>query len=177
MRKIKIGEFDAVFNIMKESFPRDEYRDKSAQRALLDRSRYALYVEEDGNGAPGAFISVWRFDGFTYIEHFAVKADMRSTGIGGRMLTGLEQAERDAGRRLCLEVEPPCGDMQKRRIGFYERNGFSLNFYPYEQPAFSENKKPVPLLIMSTCGTLTEEEFCSVRALLYKEVYNKTAQN
>ena len=174
MRKIRNGEFDAVFDIMKESFPRDEYREKSAQRALLGNQRYALYVEDDGKGTPGAFISVWRFDGFTYIEHFAVRADMRNAGFGRRMLTELEETEMGAGRRLCLEVEPPDGDMQRRRIGFYERNGFSLNFYPYEQPAFSEDKKPVPLLIMSTRGTLTEEEFCSVRALLYREVYKKT---
>ena len=174
MRKIRNGEFDDVFNIIEQSFPRDEYREKNAQSALLDDERYDIYVEDDGNGAPGAFISVWRFDGFTYVEHFAVRADMRNTGMGGRMLTELEQTEREAGRRLCLEVEPPEGDIQRRRIGFYERNGFSLNFYPYEQPAFSEDKKPVPLLIMSTCGTLTEKEFCNVRALLYKEVYKKT---
>lgn len=31
---------------------------------------------------------------------------------------------------MLLEVEPSEGQMRRRRIGFYERNGFYLKHYP-----------------------------------------------
>ena len=34
--------FDAVYEIMKESFPRDEFRSYEGQKALLERSDYHL---------------------------------------------------------------------------------------------------------------------------------------
>ena len=74
--------------------------------------------------------------------------------------------------RICLEVEFPDNEISRRRIGFYERNGFVLNNYPYIQPPISEGRNPVPLKIMTTDKGITEEQFNKIRALLYKYVYN-----
>ena len=61
--------------------------------------------------------------------------------------------------------------MKKRRIGFYERNGFFLNEYPYVQPPISQGRKPVPLMIMTSGAAISEKEFEEIRNTLYKEVY------
>ena len=67
--------------------------------------------------------------------------------------------------------ELPENELARRRIGFYSRNGFKLNNYPYIQPPMSAGKNPVPLLIMTTGGVLAESEFINMRDILYKNVY------
>lgn len=46
----------------------------------------------------------------------------------------MEEYIRQSGKPVLLEVEPPLGEMEQRRIGFYERLGFHLNPYAYVQP-------------------------------------------
>ena len=72
----------------------------------------------------------------------------------------------------CQTVEPPEGELTRRRIAFYERNGFCLNPYPYAQPSIAEGRAPVPLMIMTYGHQISEEEFIKTRDLLYKEVYH-----
>ena len=160
-------EFDAVFRIMEQSFPTDERRPKEEQRALLNNPRYTVFVRRDGERV-AALIAVWRFEGFCFIEHFAVEETCRNSGIGGRMLTELAALVKCP---LCLEVEPPEDALTKRRVGFYERHGFSLNPYPYFQPPISKGKNTIPLVLMSSNGVLTEAQFQRIKAVLYREVY------
>ena len=74
---------------------------------------------------------------------------------------------------ICLEVELPETEKAKRRIAFYERNGFFLNNYEYEQPAYSADKKAVPLLIMTYNKPVSYERFKEIRKELYLHVYEK----
>ncbi len=159
--------FNEVFAVMQASFPPDERRPREEQLALLSDARYRLHTTED-NGSVVAFAATWEFADFLFVEHLAVAASHRNRGLGADMLARL-QAESD--RRLCLEVELPEGDLARRRIGFYERNGFTFNPYPYTQPPISKGRAPVPLRLMSTGGALTAAEFTSVRDTLYREVY------
>lgn len=61
--------------------------------------------------------------------------------------------------------------MAKRRIGFYKRNKFFLNDYPYMQPSISAGKVAIPLLIMTTGGTVDEVTFEQMKDTLYAKVY------
>ena len=76
-----------------------------------------------------------------------------------------------AGGRMCLEVELPDTETAKRRIGFYERNGFFLNRYPYEQPPLSKGADRIPMYVMTAGRPVGEEEFESLRRLVYASVY------
>lgn len=164
----QLHDFDAIYKIMEESFPEDERRPYDEQKALLLDSRYSI------SGENGGFIATWEFDDFIFIEHFAVDKNMRNSGLGSRMLKEFLETSK---KPVCLEVEPPDTEMAKRRIGFYERNGFFLNEYDYFQPPISKGKKIVPLMIMTSGEKVTKEAFERIRDTLYKEIYKYGAKN
>ncbi len=76
-----------------------------------------------------------------------------------------------ANKKIVLETERPETDIARRRIRFYERLGFKLNRHNYTQPAYSPEKKPVPMFIMSHPKEITEQEFSAIREKLHKTVY------
>ena len=169
LRNTSVDEFDAVYDIMENSFPDHEYRSYCGQKMLFSKPEYDIYVVDGDDSTLRAFVSVWDFDNFAYIEHLAVNPACRNAGIGASILAAVKEK---AGKRICLEVELPENDIARRRIGFYTRNGFSLNEYHYIQPPMSAGKNPVPLLIMTTDGAVDEKEFEYIKDKLYEKVYN-----
>ncbi|MBR5808662.1 MAG: GNAT family N-acetyltransferase [Clostridia bacterium] len=165
IKKMKREDFDRVYDIMEQSFPSDEIRPYDEQKNLLETPAYSLYITEQKN----AFIGVWEFDCFVFIEHFAVSCKCRNTGLGGKILSEFLGKQK---KTVCLEVELPITDISKRRIGFYERNGFFLNEYDYFQPPISKGKNIVPLMIMTSKSKVSEKDFYVIRDTLYKEVYD-----
>lgn len=149
---------------MEQSFPKEEYRPYAAQRALLDRPEYAIYGMKEGSSIVG-FAAVWELEDWLFLEHLAVDPECRNKGIGGQLLGFF------TGKRCCLEVEPPVTELTHRRVGFYERNGFFLNDYPYVQPSLGEGRSPVPLSIMTSGSAISPEEFAKLKSLLYTRVY------
>lgn len=173
LEKLKQEEFENVYAIMERSFPEDERRTKEEQRALLDNPLYHLYILRDEVSLDvKAFVAVWKLDMVVFVEHLAVNPQFRNGGLGSLILKELMQIYDE---KICLEVEPPIEEMAKRRIGFYERNGFFLNSYDYMQPPISEGRRSIPLLIMTSGSEVTEEEFGKIRDLLYSRVYQITA--
>ncbi len=173
MQNMQPDEFDQVFSIMERSFSKDEYRTYEEQKQLLEDGRYHIYVMHQAAGSSGhvqAFLSVWQFEQFAYIEHFAAEPEVRGQGLGSRILQ--EAVQRFPGQ-ICLEVELPETDMAKRRIAFYERNGFYLNSYPYMQPSISKGKQELPLMVMTYGEGVSKERFAAIRNTLYQEVYKQ----
>ena len=152
-------DFDSVWEIMEDSFPRDERRSREEQRKILGVSWYHLYGYRS-HGELMAFLAVWEFDTFTFVEHFAVKKSCRNGGLGAVLLTQ-------------LTVELPNGELEARRIAFYERNGFVMNPFEYMQPAMGEDRHAIPLRIMSYPKRLLADEFETVRDVLYCHVYQQ----
>lgn len=169
LEKMRTANFDSVFSIMENSFPSDEYRPYKEQKELLSDPKYSIYVLLDSeNGKTKAFIALWEFVDFAYIEHFAVAPEYRSQGLGSLMLRETTQM---LGCPICLEVELPENDIAKRRIAFYKRNDFFLNEYPYIQPPISKGKNPLPLLIMTSKSRITEDQFEKIKTAIYQNVY------
>lgn len=167
LKKTGREQFDAVYRIMEQSFPADERRPYSEQEVLLENPHYSLYIYQEQDVK--AFIAAWEFDDFVYVEHFAVDEKYRNARLGGKMLKEFTEKQN---KTVCLEVELPETALAKRRIGFYERNGFFYNDYEYFQPPISEGKKIVPLAIMTSGKHIDYETFNGIRSVLYKEVYN-----
>lgn len=166
--KMRENEFEQVFDLMVEAFPVDERRTFDEQKALLSNPIFDIYVCKDNqNSEIKGFISVYHLDDFTFVEHFAVNPKYRNLGLGHDILSNLTARF----GKLLLEVELPKTEQAKRRIGFYERNGFYLNDYPYIQPPISKGTNPVPLLLMTTGAALNTEEFYKAKSMLYKHVY------
>lgn len=165
--------FDQIYTLMEQSFPLEEYRPYPEQKALLSRPAYGLYAaRDDREGNLLGFAAVWEWEDFAFIEHIAVSPHYRNEGLGGKLL---DQVVALLGKPVCLEVEPPDGGMASRRIGFYQRHGFFLNPYPYTQPAISEGRKPIPLLIMTYGREISEGAFVTIRNRLYRQVYQVEA--
>ncbi len=160
--------FPKVYEIMEQSFPKEEYRSYEDQLALLEREEYKLYGAIGSNGELMAFFAVWELIDFLFIEHFAVRDKLRNQGLGAQMIRSL-QARYSA--PMCLEVELPQNALTERRIAFYERNGFYLNHFPYEQPSLGAGRAAVPLRIMTSGGPLSEGTFRYLKERLYKVVY------
>ena len=166
--EITKDRFNEIYAIMEKSFPEDEFRPYIEQEALFSNQRYRVFgnIEED---RLSSFIATWFFKDFIFIEHFATDPAYRNMGIGEKILSYLLET---FSMPICLEVEKPENETQKRRVAFYTRNGFALNCFPYMQPPISQGKAPVPLMIMTSGGYVTEEEFLSIKKTLYNEVYN-----
>lgn len=168
-KKLLKSDFDKIFSIMETSFPRDEYRTYDAQKALFDNNAYAVYgLTDDESDAIKAFISVWNFNKIAFIEHFAVNPKYRNGGIGSKLLNDIIKL---LGKTVCLEVELPENELACRRIGFYQRNNFFLNKYPYMQPPLIDGAKEIPLFIMTLGDYIDKDTFDWLKNLLYTEVY------
>ena len=159
--------FDEVYSIMEKSFPPDEIRPYDEQKALLSNDFHRVYTLIDGDRICSV-AATWQFSEVLFIEHLATDSDLRGRGMGVQILDFLTENEK---RTVCLEVEPPENELARRRIAFYERQGFNLNEYPYIQPAISYGRSPIPLMIMTHSRKIDKCEFEGIKRLLYKEVY------
>ena len=167
MVKATVNDFDKIFKIMQGSFPADEYRYREEQLALFDDSAYTVYLKKEGEQIV-AFLAVWEFDDFIFLEHFAVDKSYRARGLGSQML---KEVAKQYLKPICLEVELPTTDISKRRVKFYERNGYFFNDYTYYQPPISKGKNAIALRIMSNKSPLSRVEFETVKSTLYTKVY------
>ncbi|HZJ75538.1 MAG TPA: GNAT family N-acetyltransferase [Clostridia bacterium] len=174
LKKLNAEDFDEVYSLMEKSFPKDEYRSYKEQKELLSNPIYSIYALQGDGGSVKAFIAVWEFNEFLFIEHLAVNPEYRNSGIGTRMLSEIAAL---FNKTACLEVEPPETELSCRRIGFYERNNFFFNEYPYIQPAISKGRKPVTLFIMTSGGTVDEKMWRQIKNTLYSKVYKCSASH
>ena len=165
LQRINETNFPEIYRIMQASFSDDEYRPYDEQLALFEEPEYRIYY------MPAGFLAVWEFESFIYIEHFAVDPVLRNSGTGSAMLQELVKQYQ---KPICLEVELPEDELTRRRIGFYERNGFAFNEYPYIQPPISKGKSPVPLRIMTYGSAITQDTFEEMKRVLYQRVYKCT---
>ena len=82
-------EFPAVFEMMKNSFPQEEYRTYFGQKALLEKPGYTIYVKRGQEKQIQGFAAVWQWENLSFIEHLAVAPQYRNQGIGGEILKEL----------------------------------------------------------------------------------------
>ncbi|MBR2328135.1 MAG: GNAT family N-acetyltransferase [Clostridia bacterium] len=167
MELLTVADFEEIYEILENSFPENERRGKERQRALFSDGRYRVYGKKE-DGRLVAFIAVWELSKVNFIEHFAVSPSHRGKGMGRELLLELTGG---MGGRFCLEVEPPDCDIAKRRIAFYERCGFFFHGYDYTQPPMDIGREAIPLRIMTSFPSLSENDFKALRDLLYREIY------
>ncbi len=169
LQKTQIEDFDKIYEIMEEAFPVDEIRTYEEQKALFTNPKFIPYVlRDDKTKEVMAFISVYDFKEFVYIEHFVTNKKFRNLGLGSKILQEISCLYKG---NLCLEAEVPEDELSCRRIEFYKRNGFFKNDYDYIQPPMSKGRKPVPLVILTSGRKISKAEFDEIKSTLYKEVY------
>ena len=69
-------------------------------------------------------------------------------------------------------MEPPEDELTRRRVAFYERNGYHLNDREYYLPCLSDEiQRSVQLNIMSAPEPLSEQACREAIEVLYHTVY------
>lgn len=159
---------DLVEKTYNDSFPEGERRSFHLVRELIrQNSRFTLYSLLRDDVYVG-FITAWRFEEFTYAEHFAVDESARNGGIGAK---GMAQFLSFCNTPVVLEVEMPVDDMSKRRIGFYERLGFVLDNHVYFQPPYRIGESWLEMRLMTFGEINLEQSFEKVKDRIHKHVY------
>ncbi len=166
-----IDALSPLRDIYESAFPIDERRifDTVTELARTNPD-FTLYEILRDNEPVGLF-STWNLDWFMFVEHFAVSQDYRGWGIGQQVI---ESWLAKQALPVVLEVERPDNDISKRRIGFYERLGFRHWPIDYIQPAYSIDKHPVPMHLMTHGEIDLENALDNVRRRLYQTVYAGT---
>lgn len=139
-------DMQAAAALYEASFPPEERRPwHQIESGYGSLELWGVY----SGGKQAGMVTIWRFDTFAYIEHFAIDPARRGEGIGAAALSELKKL---TGLPFVLEVEPADHPdvMARRRIAFYERCGFALLQYDYIQPPYADNLPAVPLCLMST---------------------------
>lgn len=168
LKKFNSSDFDDFFELMKEAFPSIERRNYQDQKELLDESEYEIIVNKNGKHRINAFLANWIFNGFNFIEHFAVANELRGHGLGSLMLKDYLSK---SNKLIFLEVELPEDKISMRRIEFYERLGFYLNDFYYLQPPMQKHHDFLQLKVMSYPRCVDKLEFVKFKNIVYDKVY------
>ena len=154
--------------LMQAAFPPQERRDADLQREYTDRKtcfHCHVLLEKD---TPIGLLTLWKLEDFHYIEHFAIHEQYRNKGYGQQVLSLIKEEIKGM---IVLEAEEPTDDITRRRIGFYQRQGFVLQETPYLQPPYRKNDRWFPMKLMTLNAEDFNSQFKRVRDTIYQEVY------
>ncbi len=157
--------------LLQQAFPVEEHRDLKEQRLYTENQEKfynQLVLEAD---QPIGFFTYWDFDTFYYAEHFAISPTLRNGGYGKQVLNLICHTLK---RPIVLEVEIPEDEMAKRRINFYQRNGFVLWENEYQQPPYRRGDNFLPMKLMVYGKLDSHKDYDRIKKYIYTEVYHVT---
>lgn len=156
--------------LMKEAFPPEEYRSfDELENYSEQREEFYNTIIFDDNEKVG-FLTFWDLGDFYYFEHLAISPTLRNHGHGHHLLKHLKE---NFTKPLVLEVEIPDNEMAKRRVKFYERNGFKLWENDYLQPPYRPTDAPLPMKLMVYGDLEAHLHFETIKDKMYKIVYRQ----
>lgn len=151
-----------------DSFPVEERRDFVLVKELLKHnSSFKMYAILQDQLYVG-FITSWTFEGFIYVEHFAIDESVRNGGLGSAAMKSFLAL---CNSPVVLEVELPEDYMSRRRVGFYERLGFKFDTHPYLQPPYRPEDSAFELRLMTYGELDMATSFESVKRIIHSNVY------
>ncbi len=168
-RLVDFPELETIRELYIAAFPPEERRELDQLKLPLNNVECHFYRIFTLHGTLAGFCILWEFPAFVFIEHFAVKPELRGLGIGEKTLDKIKGRFQ---KNIILETELPTDELKIRRIRFYERNGYHKLNRTYFQPSYGENKSEVELKLMSTNVDIQTEELCFIIKTIRKKVYN-----
>ena len=163
----------SVEKVYIESFPLIERRKFENVKILLEKDDvpFKMIVATE-DGVLQGFLSYWEFDGFRYIEHFAVDEHLRGNGIGSGLLEYfIKECDKTP---ILLEVEiPESSDDARRRVDFYMRHSFILwRLVKYMQPPYDGGNDSLEMRLM-TLQVNDKVKVEQMGEVVKREVYKK----
>lgn len=164
-----VQHYQFMEDLLVTAFPPEEYRELKELREYTDHTDNFYNNIIFDNDIPVGFITYWDFNTFYYVEHFAINPALRNGGYGKKTLDYLCK---ELNRPIVLEVEMPLEEMAKRRINFYQRQGFVLWEKEYKQPPYKPGDGFLPMYLMAFGDLQCEQDFEMIKNRIHKEVYN-----
>lgn len=134
------------------SFPAYERREFNELEKQLEKS-YNQIFQVRLNQIIIGFISLWNFDDFVFVEHFAIYPNQRGKGYGKLVV---QEVMDTTSKPIVLEVEPPIDEDSIRRVRFYCNFGLSILPQVYMQPSYDGVKPGVELKLMTNYNLPTD---------------------
>lgn len=154
-----------IFSAYEKTFPADERRDEEQFLALLENEKSFILAIKNDDFQVGYAI-LWKLESFYFLEHFEVFEEFRNLKLGSQILSELKEKFGN----IVLESEPSnLNEMAERRIGFYERNGYSIISEDYIQPSYGVGKNSLNLYLLSNFPV---ENISEIVNEIHQEVYN-----
>jgi len=153
------SEFSDFWSLYESSFPEVEKRGLSAQEGLFGNGSYRLDAFYDGDRFIG-FLSYWEFEGYVYLEHFAISELLRGKGNGKRVLGSLI---RQTDKVIILEIDPIVDEVSQNRLHFYESLGFIKNDFDYRVQSYQNKAELYELVIMTYGRKIAQSELDTFR--------------
>lgn len=136
-RVLRVEEYENWYDRhLCADFPANEIKPLEDVINLQQSGKYDVIVYEDGHQIIG-YATIWKCKGNTayLLDYLGVPKTLRNKGIGRKILKNLKKTvtEMEEKTNICLilESETPFEEdsseenqIRKRRIGFYERNGW-----------------------------------------------------
>ena len=134
-----------IYKSYTTSFPEDERRSESQFNCLFTNPKVKVFSVLHNLEYIGYLIG-WELSRFVFIEHFEIFSEFRSQKFGSEVIRDLF---RDYSK-IVLETEPEnLNEDAKRRIAFYEKNGFKVIDKEYVQPPYECGKNPINLWLFA----------------------------
>lgn len=136
LRKLNNKEVEEIYNkYLINDFPSSEVKSlRTVLEGIAGGKYFACGYEEDGELKGYAYFIQSKEGSTLLLDYLAVLKDKRSSGIGSRIITAIQEMAKNEGKHLILEVENP--DYEEpganrnymiKRIGFYEKNKIRLS--------------------------------------------------
>lgn len=174
IRRVRTSDPEYPFAeaLLLSAFPSEEHREVTEQRDNTDNHPLFHNNVVCQENAPIGIISYWKFDGFCYIEHFAISPTLRNGGYGRQVL---EQLYRLVQLPIVLEAELPDNDLSRRRIAFYQREGYQVISETYRQPPYRTQDGPLPMYLMAKDPEAKLTDVDAIVRAIYRHVYDTAA--
>ena len=154
-----------AFALCESAFPKEERRDLDELLRVMKNSDYHFCVLLEREELCG-IVLYWEIGELIYLEHLATMPEKRCSGLGSAALELLKQE----GKMIILEIEPPADELTKRRLGFYQRNGFEVAAYRHVQAKYHEGDPDVELVILSYPEVISREAYDGFYSYLQRYV-------
>lgn len=154
-------DWAVLWKVYETSFPREERRTRAAQKTIMNNPRYHFEMWRSDD-EPIGLTAWWKYERFSFLEHFAVHPRRRSGGLGRKILTCWMRRPHPL---VLLEIDTLTDEISRRRWNFYERLGFLDNGIAHSHPSYYDGMGKVPLLVLSYPDRIERElyeEFAKV---------------
>lgn len=154
LKDSEIKHFLEAWNLYNDSFPKEEKRILKEQEIILKDKRYnpTIFVKND---EVVAILFFWKFEKYTFIEHFAISCKLRGQSYGTKILEDFLQKHQN----VVLEIEPIFDEITSKRFDFYKKFNFIINDFKHFQIPFRNDSQELELLILSHKNKLEKIEY------------------